>query len=267
MTKSQFPKRDLNREREILSKPVRSDGVGEDPVVKAVMSENFVTGTNAEALDIALAIQHLIKGQASVLENMKTITDEVAKLREQYNKWDEDARKYNENREKFIQDINEKANKLRVTDPIEKANIKAKALELHKMAVAKARVVAATNRVALADQIAREPKEMIISPGKLETVMEGGYQVTRLVPEVLRIRGMRWVLSPGVPTKVPKFVAEVYRKKLQDRALESRQEELIRLGGNTDWTNDPKREMSYVQMKWNEIVTEMTNGDPESARL
>jgi hypothetical protein len=75
------PKRDLAREQAVLSTPVRSDGVGEAPAVQAVLSDSFLEMSNLDALNVALALQELIKGQNSLLANQERYNAEIEKLK------------------------------------------------------------------------------------------------------------------------------------------------------------------------------------------
>ena len=68
---SDKPQRDIQREQEALNSMVRTDGVGEDPAVKALMSDDFTEMSEAEALDVKLALQQIIRGQTAMLNNIE----------------------------------------------------------------------------------------------------------------------------------------------------------------------------------------------------
>ena len=57
-------KRDLSREAEILGSEVRLDGIGEDPVIKALLVD-LPSASEVEAKEIALALQKRIRGERS----------------------------------------------------------------------------------------------------------------------------------------------------------------------------------------------------------
>ncbi|MBU2177493.1 MAG: hypothetical protein KJ556_20565, partial [Gammaproteobacteria bacterium] len=124
---SKKPSRDLERENAVLNAKVNLSGAGEDPVVKAVLSEEFATKmNNQEVLDIALGLQQLIKGQNSILENQAKQEEELIRLRARVDKYDEDARKWETDKDKFLEDVYKKADSLRITDPLKKASFEGK---------------------------------------------------------------------------------------------------------------------------------------------
>ena len=61
------PVRDLNKEQEVLESSVRTDGVGEDPAIKALLSDDFISAPDSEALQVALALQEIIRCKTSLL--------------------------------------------------------------------------------------------------------------------------------------------------------------------------------------------------------
>ena len=100
--------RDLVREQEVLSSQVRLDGKGEDPAVAALLSPEFETMSNTEALNVALALQQLVRGVNSLLDNDKIMGEEISKLKARMDAQDRDARLWEEDRKKFLEMANEK---------------------------------------------------------------------------------------------------------------------------------------------------------------
>lgn len=215
------------REREILTKKVRTDGEGEDPAVRAMLSNQFTEGTNAEALDIALAMQQLLKGNAALLENDRKFADELNALKAKMAKIDDDAARWEHDRERWLNEIMDRAEKLRVRESeLDKIQAEAAVDMANKIQEAKAHVV--INQQMFDEALSKEPKETITSPGVVEIVMENGSPVAKLFNEEIRIKHRRWILRPGVPTELPKSVAEMYRnKKRSEQETAERQKAMM----------------------------------------
>jgi hypothetical protein len=108
-------KKKLDKSDEALNSPVNLSGAGEDQVVKDLLSDKFVKGTNAEALEIGMALQQIIRGQSALLENQSAFTDQIAKLRQRMDEMDKAASRWEQDREGFIQEVLDRAEKLRAT--------------------------------------------------------------------------------------------------------------------------------------------------------
>jgi hypothetical protein len=174
-------------EQERLDAQVNLNGVGEDQVIKDLLSDKFVKGTNQEASEIGME-----------------------KIRQRMAEMDKTAEKWEADKVRFTQEVMDKAESLRTQDPdkfIAKGSIQLQ------NAITQARAELATDRMSFHEQLARMPKELVISPGELVTVMEGGRPVNKMYPEVIRIKGEVWTLQPGVPTEVPFVVGEALRNK------------------------------------------------------
>jgi hypothetical protein len=197
-------------EQERLDAQVNLNGVGEDQVIKDLLSDKFVKGTNQEASEIGMALRQLISGQSTLLSNMERQSAEMEKIRQRMAEMDKTAEKWEADKVRFTQEVMDKAESLRTQDPdkfIAKGSIQLQ------NAITQARAELATDRMSFHEQLARMPKELVISPGELVTVMEGGRPVNKMYPEVIRIKGEVWTLQPGVPTEVPFVVGEALRNK------------------------------------------------------
>lgn len=189
---------------------VNLNGVGEDKAVQDLLSDKFTNGTNAEAAEIAIALRTLISGQNSLLENQARQSAELSKVRQRMAEMDAAAEKWESNREGFIQEVLDRAEKIRSISP-ERA-IARGALEFQD-AITIAKADRATQLMEFHELVRRQPTVTVISPGELVQVMEGGRPTNRMFPEVIRIKDMVWTLQPGVPTEVPKLVADVIRQR------------------------------------------------------
>lgn len=187
-----------------LDKKVRMDGVGEDPAVKAVLSDDFVQGTNLEATEIAVALQQILRGQqAQGLE--------LAKINQRMNRMDEEALARDKEQKKYIENVLNKAERLKATGA-EKDKIMADGIALAQNEFTKARAKIASNALAFEEELKNMPTETVVSPGELVTVMENGQQVSKIMDEVIRIKHKTWVLPPGQAVQVPKIVADRLRQ-------------------------------------------------------
>lgn len=250
MSKRQQVKRDVNREMEILTTPVRSDGVGEDKVIQDLLSDKFVTAPDREAFPIALALQELIRGQASVLANQKDLSDELNAMRTRMDAYDRDKERWETDRVKFLEEIESKAESLRITDPMKKAKFEGEQAKTIENAMTMAKANAATNKVAFEQLLARMPKVKVISPGKVETIQVGDSLTTRIVPIEVRIKNHVWRLEPGVETEVPLIVKEQLEQKNLIRQEAKERKDALEL---TNGLMTGKNEIGQVLGKWKKI--------------
>jgi hypothetical protein len=153
----------------------------------------------------------------------------LSKLKERMDKYDKANAEYENDRAKFIQTTKDKAASLKVKgDKKDKLMAKAGIQLQNEIQVARAEKV--VNNMEFEEFLRREPKETIVSTGVQETVMNNGVPTTMMIPEELRIRHLRWVLLPGIPTVVPASVAAMFRdrQRLKEETL-ARQNALTKL--------------------------------------
>lgn len=211
-----------NEQLERLNSQVRLDGVGEDPAVKAMLSPEFAEMPNSQALDIALALQDLIRGQNSILSNQKEQAEELGKLRERMDKYDKAEEAWKKDRAGFIEKVRSRAEDLRIEDPKEKARLQARVAKELQAEIQRQVAEQTLQESKLKQMLETMPKVIVTSPGKLESVNEGGVIHQRLVPEVIKLRNFSFVLQPGVPTEVPQLIAEEFysRQRVQQENME-----------------------------------------------
>lgn len=231
------PLRDEAREGEVLDHIINPSGDGEDPAVKAMLSDSFATADDRTATEIMLQLQRVIMGQASLLEqisqNIEGSNERLRKLEERTSKYDEDARRFQEDREKWFEEQRAQGERtLAKYDTLQRAELQAQGANMLQDAVAKARARSGADKVEFAAAMAAQPKVTIISPGKFVTVREGESIISKHIPEEVRIKHMRWVLPINTPIEVPKMVADVYYK--QQRTLEEMRARQSLLSGNPE---------------------------------
>lgn len=212
----------LQREEEILTSPVRMDGKGEDPVVQALLSDDFVQASNSKALDIALALQVIVRGQNAILEQLQGQGESITRLQEKMIQYDKAAKKWEEDKQGFIEGVQERAEALKITNPEERAKLMAREGQRVQREIQMAVANKATSELEFRQWMENQPKVTVTSPGKLVTVNQGGVLQTVVEAEVIRIKTLEWVLSPGIPTDVPQPVAEEFysRQRIQNETIE-----------------------------------------------
>ena len=201
-------RRDLGREQEFLQSEVRQDGVGEDPFVQALIYE-LPDASEAEAKEIALAVQRALRGSASLLESPE-LSDTLDGIRGEAVDIDKAAAAWVKDEQGFVDDAFKRAPKL--TDK-QKEVLIAKGTAQWKDTVRYTKAGKHVKQLQLQDRMQREPLEEIHVIGRPAIV--GGRH--RRLPDKIRILGMSFDLVPGIH-KVPQTIAKAYRELLKQRA-------------------------------------------------
>lgn len=168
--------------------------------------------SNAQAIDTALLLQQLVRGQTSMLDNQVKFGEDIRKLRERMDEYDNAAMKFEQNKEAFINEIVDRSESLKRTGD-GKDRLIAKGTLQYEEQIKNQRANIATDQLAFEDLLARSPKVTVVSPGKMETLIVGGRNVPSIVPEEIRIKHKRWVLPPGQPVEVPALVAQALKER------------------------------------------------------
>jgi hypothetical protein len=98
------------------------------------------------------------------------------------------------------------------------------------------------------EALEHEPKDLVISPGIMEMVNEGGVQMAKVRPEVIQIKHRKWVLQPNVPTEVPHSV--YLRLAAIRKGQMETQERQVLLQKNLE-KGQLDREMTKINEKYN----------------
>jgi hypothetical protein len=246
-------KRDFSREAAIENTPIRLDGQGESQLIKDIAGPKFQNASNEEAVDMALMLQQIVRGQASILDNQSELQNELRQLKEKMKKYDDDARAFNDNQTKFMADINQQADKLRITDPSKKGELAAMAMNMEREAQIQARAEASSAQVSFAKMVANAPKVTVVGRGHVESGILNGQPIVRLTDDEVRIKHTTWILPTGIPKEVPNFVASRYQQMLRDREEASdRQSALSADRNNGEMINagDVEKEMKRIDQKY-----------------
>lgn len=202
----------ITKEQEALNKPVDMAGGNVDPAINALVSEDFIKMSNFDATEIALILQDIVRGQASLLSLAKENSEAIVRLKERQDKIDMETIARMERQRKEIEEIMDQAESLKATG-IKKDQIVASGVKMYQEALQNARASKSVDRLAFEKKLAAEAKETVVSPGQLVTVREGQQIVSKIIPEEVRIKHKLWLLQPGVPTVVPQSVADALRRR------------------------------------------------------
>lgn len=205
--------------QEALSKIVRKDGVGEDQAIQDL--HTISTASNLEAVEIAMALQQIIRGQDSLLANQTSMGEEIARIKQHMAEVDEATEKYNTDQKKFIEDVLSQAESLKVSGDA-KDKLIANAAQTTAKAMAEARANIVNDRLKFEEDLSKMPKVTIVSAGVPEIVNINGHMEMRVFPEEIRIKHKVWRLPPGQPVSVPEIVSKAIeqRRKSQQETYE-----------------------------------------------
>jgi len=230
-------KYDSTRELEMLNSQVRMDGVGEDPVVKDLLSDKFVKGTDMEAGSIALALAELLTGMKATAHQQDVIMKRFDKLERAQRAWETDKKK-------FLEDVDRRAESLRTSNPIQKDRYAADWAQAAKEAQEQATAQSVVAQLAFEKRLLDEPTEIIMSPGVMEMHREGDQIIPIIVPEIIAIKNKKWSLTPGEAVIVPHIVADEWRRKNKQKAALQERKNLIK---------DGKTEAHVMKAEWEKI--------------
>ena len=240
---------------ERLESKIRLDGVGEDSAVKALVDGTYETASNMEALNIQLMLQQIVRGQTSILSNQDAQARELARLREKMDRYDQAEQAWETDRASFLAKVDERAESLRIQSEDAKAQLIAREAQNIQKAIASKRVETTLNNAKFDYILANQEKEVIVAMGVPTTVNDNGVHRQIMAAEEIKIKHRKWVLQPGVPTEVPKLVADEFRQR--QKARQEIYERKALLNAST-----PKDNMVVAQ-KWGEINRKYGSGGDE----
>ena len=210
---------DSNRQHEALDAQVRLDGQGEDPAVKALLSDEFATMSNVDALSIARQLQEIIRGQA-------VMGEQFSRLNQRMNAMDEAQLKWEQDKTKFLEKISNMADRMMLPEA-KQAELRAKESNRLQGLVKEKKANAHVERLSMIDKLSREPKETVVAPGDIVMVRKGGQTVPVLAPLTINLYGIKYVLPPGKPVEVPASVASRFRNIMAMREETEARKELL----------------------------------------
>lgn len=203
-------RRDIAREREVLGSQVRLDGQGEDSVIKALLFD-LPTASEAEAKEIALALQKLVRGDASLLANEGELSDIISDIREEAALIDIQTAEWEKGPEAFVDSVMSQAPKM---SDKRKAELQAYGADMLKQAITNSRAGKTVKQMQFREMLKNAPLETIHVTGKTFQTRKGPV----IKPDEVSLMGLRFVLEPGVHS-VPAPVARAYNLILKQRTV------------------------------------------------
>ena len=235
---------DSSREAEMLDSKIRMDGVGEDPLVRDLLSDEFVTMPDTQAAGIAKALAELLTG-------MKINSAQNEAIMKRFDKIEKAQRAWETDKQKFLDEVDARSRSLLTTNPAQRDKYAAEFMQAAKEAKEMAIAQATMDKVQFHAQLENEPKETITSMGTMEIFREGDQLIPRVVPDVIAIKDRKWVLPPGIPVEVPHTVAVRWREIQRGRASIVERQNLMK---------DAKNESSVVAREWQRINEKYQTG-------
>jgi hypothetical protein len=204
------------RANDLSQQRLRLDGVGESDLIKRLMEE-FPNASPTKAFELALQLEKLIKGDLSLLDDPE-MAQRLAKLRAGMDRHERDAKRFEEDRQGFMERTLELGQKhTPVGDELERE--RAKGVKMFEEAL-KVRVgERAVNEMKLEEMVRNGKQVTILIPGTPVMVGRGENKRMVIEPQVINILHLRWVFPPG-QHKVPEVVARRWYaiKKNKDEA-------------------------------------------------
>lgn len=202
MDRQKSQRKSVAEQAETLNKPIRMDGVGEDPAIQALVSEDFLKMSNQDALAVATAVAKLVYG--SIEKDLTKLTERMAKM-------DEDQRRWMEDRDRWLAEMDKRMESTLRSSSGQKAA--AKGADLMKQAMEEVKAEAINRRLMIDAKVANAKKVLVSSQGIPVKVRVGDSVETRYDPEVIRYEHLTYVLKRGVPVEVPDFIYEDWVKR------------------------------------------------------
>jgi len=228
----------LQREREIMHSTVRVDGRGEDPALAAYLQKSG-DASFSEMAEMALALDRMLKGDMSMLNDPKQ-AHLVEKLRAKAADIQDAERRYNEDKEKFIEGLWQKAEKVRPRGAKLDETI-AKGSQQIQSALTMARANVATRKLKFQEMLRNGPKRKVFVTGNPVMTTAG----IVIEPEYINIMGFSMLLTPGEHDLPLPFAARY------DDMQKTRRENQARSQAMTDNLRADK-----LALRWQELDTE-----------
>ena len=199
----------------------------EDLAVRALKDDSFLEMGDSEALEIALQLQRLLRGQDSLLEKMSKVdknaarmSDEMSRLKQRTAEMEAFAQTFEDNRAQYMNAWRDKSE-----DVTEEVRAKSIAEATQSVSQMVQYLKANKNVVDLKKQAWMNDQDMmkITRPGRPVATPQGMV----MEAEVVSLNGMRYVLPPNVEVEVPRPVIEYLESQDRDRAMTQEKKALM----------------------------------------
>lgn len=197
-------------QQEVLNAEVNPTGEGEAPAIQALLSDEFTKMNDMDALAVAKMVAKIVRGELK-----EELDGTMAKFTEKFVEMERTAKRWEEDRMKFAEDMYNLAEKTRTTTP-DKLKASAEGAQLLQKARVEAAAEAAARRLELERKIANSPRISMVHPGVPQTIRDGGGKKTIMKPFEILFGHLRYTFEPNVPKEIPMIVYEHYMKKVEE---------------------------------------------------
>ena len=208
--KSKSALKSVAEQQETLDREINPSGEGEAPAVQALLSEEFTKMNDLDALAVAKMVAKIVRGELK-----EELDGTMAKFTEKFVEMERTAKRWEEDRMKYAEDMYNLAEKTRTTTP-DKLKASAEGAQLLQKARTEAAAEAAAKRLELDRKIANSPKITMVHPGVPQTIRDGSGKKTIMKPFEIHYAHLRYVFEPNVPQEIPMIVYEYYMKKTEE---------------------------------------------------
>jgi len=221
----------------------------ENRAVQALKSDEFSEMPDSEALDVALQLQVLLRGQEALLSRIDqqsqdnvALADELTRLKQHYGQIAQSEQRWKDDRAKMMEEWRTMAEKAQADLTSEdKARYQVRAAQDLQTGIQYAKANNAMQSAKLKQVVKDAPTVEITRPGIPISTPEG----VKVMAEEVRLADMLWVFQPNVPQRVPEPVAVL----LQQR------------DGETEVLGNLKEALSAENMNsWDDIKGQLNNG-------
>ena len=195
--------------------------------VRALKDDSFLEVGDSEALEIALQLQRLLRGQDSLLEkitkvdkNAARMSDELTKLKQRSAEMEAFAQTFEENRAEYMNAWRDKSED--VPEEVRSQSIAQANQSVGKMVQY---LKANKNVDDLQKKTWMKSQDMmkVTRPGRPIATPQG----VVVEPEIVSLNGMRYVIPPNVEVEVPRPVIEYLESQDLDRAMAKEKKALL----------------------------------------
>jgi len=189
-------------QKEILSKEISPSGAGEDPAIQALLSEEFTTMNDLDALTVATAVAKIVRGEVR-----EEIDGTMAGLKQLLADMQDTAKKAEEDRLKFAEDLFNSAEKVRNQSNEDTA---VRSVELLRQAKVEAKANTLLKRERINNMVKTAKPVSMVHPGIARHVRINGVKQTIMDPFKIYYEHLVYTFPPNRPTEIPDFVYEAF---------------------------------------------------------
>jgi len=199
----------------------------EHVAVKALKDDSFLEMGDSEALEIALQLQRLLRGQDSLIEkvskvdkNAQRMSDEMSKLKERTAEMETFAKTFEDNRAKYENMWRDRSESVSADV---RAQSQAETMQQVQQMTQSIRANRNVDDMQKKAFMKNAPKVKITRPGRPITTPQG----LVMEAEVVSLNGMQYIMPPNVEVEVPRPVVDYLESQDLDRAVLAEKKKLL----------------------------------------